>query len=69
MAVSIKQNFKHAPVQEETQLKSAFEAVLADLAELRASVTGITAALDVDTGVNSTNYAANNDPAAAQLVS
>jgi hypothetical protein len=37
----------------------------ADVAALRAAIVGITAKLDADGGVTDTDYAANNDPAAA----
>ena len=49
--------------------RELFEAVLADLAALRASVVGITAQLDADATVTDTDYAANNDPAALTLTS
>ena len=39
--------------------------VVADLAAVRAAIVGITAKLDADGGVTDTDYAANNDPAAA----
>ena len=75
---SIKQNFKHVPVQEETQYKDfatallndlaaqkvATDAAVADLVAARAAIVGITAQLDADTGITDTDYAANNDPAA-----
>ena len=35
-----------------------------DFTAIHASILGITAQLDVDTGVADTDYAANNDPAA-----
>ncbi len=38
MTVSIKQHFKHAPVQEEIEFKRIMDAVLADLTLLRAEV-------------------------------
>ena len=68
MTVSIKQHFTHAPTQEAIEFKRMFNAVLTDLAAARASIVGITAQLDADTGVNDTDFAANNDPAALTLV-
>ena len=68
MSVSIKQHFSHAPTQEAIEFKRVMSAVLADSAALRASIVGITAQLDADTGVNDTDFAANNDPAALTLI-
>lgn len=45
-------------------LRTQFNAAVADIAALRAAVVGITAQLDADAGVTDTDYAANNDPAA-----
>jgi len=68
MSVSIKQHFSHAPTQEAIEFKRVMSAVLADSAAMRASIVGITAQLDADTGVNDTDFAANNDPAALTLI-
>ena len=68
MSVSIKQQFKHHPVQEQTDLNRVAKAIQTDLDGLRASIVGITAQLDADAGVTDTDYAANNDPAANSLV-
>ncbi len=48
--------------------KALLDAVLVDLAALRAAIVGITAQLDADGGVTDTDYAADNDPAALTLV-
>jgi hypothetical protein len=69
MTVSIKQHFKHAPTQEEVEFKRVFNAVLADMAAMRAAIVGITGQLDTDGGVTETDYAASFDPAALTLVS
>ncbi len=69
MTVSIKEHFKHHTAQESIELKRIMEAVQTDIAALTTSVTGITAQLDGDLGVTDVTYAANHDPAAAQLVS
>ncbi len=67
MTTSIKQTFKHMPTQEEVQMKAAFTTLLDEFTELRASITGITAQLDLDGGVTGTTFAANNDPATSTL--
>jgi hypothetical protein len=53
---------------QETELRALLTATQADLAALRASIVGITAQLDTDAGVTGTNFAANNNPAALNLV-
>jgi len=68
MTVSIKQHFTHAPTQEAIEFKRVSSAIQSDLAGLRASVVGVTAQLDADTGITDTDYAANNDPAALNLI-
>ncbi len=64
---SIKQNFKHVPVQEETQYKAFSTAILNDLAATKAAIAGINAQLDADAGVTDTDYAANWNTAALEL--
>ncbi len=67
MAFVISQNYKHMPTQEEVQMKNGMTAVLNDLAAIRAAFLALTAKLDIDTGVNSTNYASTLNPAALEL--
>ena len=69
MTVSIKHHFTHAPSQEAIEFKRVMDATLADITAVRASIIGITAQLDADAGVTDTDYAANHDPAALNLVS
>jgi len=69
MTVSIKNHFSHATSQEAIEFKRIMDATLADLAALRASIVGVTAQLDLDATVTDTDYAANNDPAALNLIS
>lgn len=64
---SIKKRFTHFESQQQIELRTMFEGLHSDLTALRTSITGITAQLDADSGVNDTDYAANNDPAALNL--
>ncbi len=65
---SIKKLFKNHPIQEQSDLNTAFKAVQADSDAQRAAIVGITAKLDADAGVTDTNYASTLDPAANTLV-
>jgi hypothetical protein len=67
MTVSIKQHFKHHPVQEEIELKRVTNAILADMTAMSASISAITAQLDTDGGVTETDYG-TLDPAALTLI-
>jgi len=77
MSVSIKQNFKFAPAQEQIEMKRVMDAVLADMTVLRTAFTTLTAKMDTDfTAQNAAvtssqldvDYA-DGDPAALSLVS
>ncbi len=50
-------------------LRFLFEAILADLTAVRASVVGVNAKLDADAGVTGTDYASLWNPAALTLKS
>lgn len=72
MTVSIKQHFKHHPVQEEIELKRVTSAVLDDLTAIRTAITTLTAKMDADFAdvTNaSVDYATSVDPAALNLTS
>jgi len=56
MSISIKQHFKHAPIQEQLELQKVNEGLRADIAALRAEVVAIAAQLDADAGVTDTDY-------------
>lgn len=64
MSVSIKQHFKHHPVQEQIELQRVMTAALADITALKAASAAFTAKLDADItagGASETNYAATVD--------
>ncbi len=46
------------------ELQADHATMLADITAIRAAIVAITAQLDLDSGVNDTDYASNNDPAA-----
>jgi hypothetical protein len=47
-----------------TAIRASLVTLLADVTAIHNAVTGITAQLDGDSGVNETTYASGNDPAA-----
>ena len=67
MTVSIKKHFKHHPVQEEIELRRVVSAILADMTNISASISAITAQLDTDGGVTETDYN-TLDPADLTLI-
>ena len=71
MNVSIKQHFKHHPVQEEIELKRVNNAILADMTAMHTAITTLTAKMDADFAdvTNaSVDYATSVDPAALTLI-
>lgn len=71
MSFSIAKNFKHHPVQEETQLKAGFNAVQADLTELRTQFVALLTKMDADfadVANASVDYVSTTSPAALTLI-
>ena len=56
MSISVKQHYKHAPVQEQIEQQRVAEGLRADIAALRAELVAIAAKLDADAGVTDTDY-------------
>ncbi len=69
MSISVKQQFTEFNSLQAVALKRTMGGVQQDLAALHGAVTGLTAKLDADSGVNDTDYAATLDPAAQQVQS
>lgn len=77
MSVSIKQQFKFMPIQEQNDLNRTTKAVQTEIDKLHAAITTLTAKMDTDfTAQNAAvtasqldvNYATTVDPAATTLV-